>query len=135
MVQPRWDLYEAALLLEHCIKVERGEMSRREAVECVSKTLRERAEKHGLKIDGTYRNKSGTSMQMESIRNCYLKQDSSLPVSKFFHEIVDIYNQDRDEFQWILNNEEVVERPVSKGVYTKQFERTFSSWVKRVFPQ
>lgn len=43
MKQPQWDKYEAAFLLEYCLKVENNELSRKEAITTVSEHLRERA--------------------------------------------------------------------------------------------
>ena len=72
MKQKPWDRYEAALLLSYCLKIEAGDIPRKEAVDIVSNTLRKRAEVQGVEIDETFRNTNGISMQMSAIRNCYL---------------------------------------------------------------
>ena len=49
-----WDKYEAALLLDYCIKVENKVLSRDEAVSIVSQRLRRRAIVAGLEIDDVF---------------------------------------------------------------------------------
>ena len=39
MKQKPWDRYEAALLLSYCLKIEAGDIPRKEAVDIVSNTL------------------------------------------------------------------------------------------------
>lgn len=56
MKQKPWDRYEAALLLSYCLKIEAGDIPRKEAVDIVSNTLRKRAEVQGVEIDETFRN-------------------------------------------------------------------------------
>lgn len=87
MKQKPWDRYEVAFLLNYCLKTEAGDVSRKEAVDIVSNTLRERAIARGVEIDETFRNKNGISMQMSAIRNCYLGRDEGLAGSKLFREI------------------------------------------------
>ena len=82
MKQKPWDRYEAALLLSYCLKIEAGDIPRKEAVDIVSNTLRKRAEVQGVEIDETFRNTNGISMQMSAIRNCYLEKDHGLAGSK-----------------------------------------------------
>lgn len=82
MKQKPWDRYEAALLLSYCLKIEAGDIPRKEAVDIVSNTLRKRAEVQGVEIDETFRNTNGISMQMSAIRNCYLGKDHGLAGSK-----------------------------------------------------
>ena len=53
MKQKPWDRYEAALLLSYCLKIEAGDIPRKEAVDIVSNTLRKRAEVQGVEIDET----------------------------------------------------------------------------------
>lgn len=49
--QKAWDKTEAAILLEALIRVKEGEVSRKDAIESVSKKLREKARLEGLEID------------------------------------------------------------------------------------
>lgn len=61
-----WDKYEAALLLEYCIKIENRELTRVEAISIVSQILRSRATRNGKKIDDIFRNENGIGMQLSS---------------------------------------------------------------------
>ena len=69
MKQKPWDRYEVAFLLNYFLKTEAGDVSRKEAVEIVSNTLRKRAIARGIEPGETFRNKNGISMQMSAIRN------------------------------------------------------------------
>lgn len=106
-VRVPWDEYETALLLKYCLKVESGEMSRNDAVAFVSNTLRERAQRNGIEIDEIFRNINGISMQMSSIRNCYLEKSHGLTVSKLFHNVVSKYKNDPESLERILQEEGV----------------------------
>lgn len=103
--QPQWDQYEAALLLDYCIKVENGEITKGNAIEAVSALLRTRAHNKGIQIDDTFRNLNGITMQLSSMRNCYLRQENGLTISKLFRRVVDIYENDRVRFNEILQEE------------------------------
>lgn len=105
MRQKQWDSYEAALLLDYCLKVEQKEISREEAIAHVSNALRERAKLQGCEIDSVFQNINGIAMQMSSMRNCYLGKKQGLTISKLFREIVDLYKNDRDLFEKILQGE------------------------------
>ena len=66
-IQPKWDKYEAALLVEACLKV-KGGVSRNEVVSELSQTLRRLAAVRGLQIDEVYRNTVGIHWQMLSMQ-------------------------------------------------------------------
>lgn len=100
-----WDKYEAALLLEYCIKIENKEISRAEAISIVSQLLRNRAIRNDLEIDDVFRNENGIGMQMSSMRNCYLGKNRGLTISKLFYEIVALQKSDPRAFQQILTEE------------------------------
>lgn len=100
-----WDKYEAALLLDYCIKVENKEISRIEAISTVSQILRNRAIRNGLEIDDVFRNENGIGMQLSSMRNCYLGKKQGLTISKLFYDIVALQKDDQDAFQQILEEE------------------------------
>ena len=84
MKQKPWDRYEVAFLLNYFLKTEAGDVSRKEAVEIVSNTLRKRAIARGIELDETFRNRNGISMQMSAIRNCYFGKNQGLAGSKLF---------------------------------------------------
>ncbi len=97
-----WDKYEAALLLDYCMKVESKVLSRTEAISTVSQILRNRAIRNGLVIDEVFRNENGIGMQLSSMRNCYLGKKQGLTISKLFYDIVALQKDDRETFQQIL---------------------------------
>ena len=68
MKQKPWDRYEAALLLSYCLKIEAGDIPRKEAVDIVSNTLRKRAEVQGVEIDETFRNTNGIRLIENDVR-------------------------------------------------------------------
>ena len=51
-----WDKYEAAIILEQYLKVQKKDISRKKAAEHVSCVLRKMATNKGLIIDEKYRN-------------------------------------------------------------------------------
>ena len=126
MKQKPWDRYEAALLLSYCLKIEAGDIPRKEAVDIVSNTLRKRVEVQGLEIDETFRNTNGISMQMSAIRNCYLGKDHGLAGSKLFHEMVDLYKSNHDALEQILQEES---DKVNRSIWQE-----FLLWLKEAVP-
>ncbi len=117
-----WDQYEATLLLAYCIDVEEKKISRKEAVTAVSQKLRDRAVFRGYEIDDVFRNENGISMQMSSMRNCFLGNEKGLTISKLFRDVVKLYKENRVEFQRILQ-EEPTEMTTSNW-------QGFLSWLK-----
>lgn len=65
--QKAWDRTEAAILLEALIQVKKGNISRKDAIEMVSKRLRGKAKEEGLIIDDVFRNIAGITFQMHSM--------------------------------------------------------------------
>jgi hypothetical protein len=100
-----WDKYEAALLLEYCIKIENKELTRTEAISTVSQILRSRAIRNGLEIDDVFRNENGIGMQLSSMRNCYLGKKQGLTISKLFYDTVALQKNDPVSFHQILAEE------------------------------
>lgn len=100
-----WDKYEAALLLDYCIKVENGEVSRIEAISIVSQLLRQRAVSNGHEIDDVFRNQNGISMQLSAMKNCYLGKKNGLTISKLFYEIVTLQKNNPASFYKLLQEE------------------------------
>ena len=99
-----WNKFEAAILLDKLIDVLEGKISRKFAVEYVSKTLRKYAIKRGLVIDDKYRNSNGINLQMCVIEYIYTDGKSGInEKTKLFQEIVDLYKNDRGNYEEILN--------------------------------
>ncbi len=58
-----WDIYEAALLLDTCLKIERKPLSKEFFLQELSNMLRKRALLKGLDINDVYRNYNGMKRQ------------------------------------------------------------------------
>ena len=103
-LQPKWDKYEAALLLEAVFNVESGKEGRSEAIKRISSSLRKIALIRGLSIDDTYRNINGISMQMAAMKATAFELESKMRShSKVFCEIVALHNDNKPEYDVILN--------------------------------
>lgn len=73
-----WDDCEAAYLLYELIRVLNNEISRKEAIQLVSNTLRKRALKRGVLIDDVFRNINGITLQMSVMEYIYTDGKYSL---------------------------------------------------------
>ena len=109
-INPQWNKYEAALLLEALLNVKGGKCSRKEAVTIISKRFRNKAIQDNRIISDTYRNENGISLQLGAMDFAYSKGISGIKhVSKLFYEIVDMYHFDHKEFKSVLQ--------CAKGMY------------------
>lgn len=126
-VRVPWDKYEAALLLNYCIRIEKGEISKAEAISTVSQMLRNRAIRKGYEIDDMFRNENGISMQISSMRNCYLGMKQGLTISKLFYEAVSLQKNDPEAFNQILQEE-------TENMGTSLWQE-FLLWLKQEYPK
>lgn len=69
--QPRWDKYEAAILLDGYLETIRANTPKHRIVKRVSKELRQMAQNRGIVIDEVYRNENGISYQIQSMESAY----------------------------------------------------------------
>ena len=98
-----WDKQETVLLIDAYLKIKNKQMSQREAVKEVSTLLRRRASLLGLTLDQTFRNENGISIQLHIIGGLIDETPSGLhSASKMFAEMVDLYKNNRSEFDKIL---------------------------------
>lgn len=119
-----WDKYETALLIEAWLNVEKGILTRQEAVALLSKSLRDRAVKNGTEIDDVFRNENGISMQLNNVQRLMQKQpDAKQHNTKIFIEMVEMYFTDRHQFDEILR----VAKGGSSQMKTK--EEMFADWL------
>ena len=100
--QPSWDKYEAAILLDALIKIKEGKLFKDEAIRKVSSELRRMAVNNGMKIDEIYRNENGIKFQMSSMESAYDGETVSIPATRLFSEIAEIYKTDHAQFEKIL---------------------------------
>lgn len=122
-VRVPWDKYEAAVLLDACLRVEQGAISRSSAITYVSNTLRKRAVSRGLEIDAIFRNENGISMQFSAITNCLHHKSAGLTISKLFRETVELYESDEEALNTLVQGAIELNLESAK-------ERTFASWLK-----
>ena len=99
--EPAWDIYESALLLDTCFRVERGEISRKAAIKELSEKLRRKAERNGYLFDETYRNENGMSRQLACMEDV-ITQRGRLHASKKFIDIARIYQEEPENYAQIL---------------------------------
>ena len=100
-----WDRYEVALLLDAYLRIQEEPQKEKDILADLSKNLRKRAIHLGYTIDAGFRNENGMSLQYQRMK--FLMTNSAHgfdgPISRCFHEVVDIYKKDRDWYQMILN--------------------------------
>lgn len=100
-----WDRYEVALLLDAYLRIQEEPQKEKDILADLSKNLRKRAIHLGYTIDAVFRNENGMSLQYQRMK--FLMTNSAHgfdgPISRCFHEVVDIYKKDRDWYQMILN--------------------------------
>lgn len=105
-MQPKWNKYEAAILLEAVINVESKQEKRIDAIKRVSSMLRAMAISRGENIDDVYRNINGITFQFQSMEFSAFGKDSPTHKvgTKLFDEIVALRNDDGEEYQAILKS-------------------------------
>ena len=100
-----WDRYEVALLLDAYLRIQEEPQKEKDILADLSKNLRKRAIHLGYTIDAGFRNENGMSLKYQRMK--ILMTNSAYgfdgPISRCFHEVVDIYKKDRDWYQMILN--------------------------------
>jgi hypothetical protein len=125
-----WDIYEAALLLDTCIKVINNEISHKTAVSDLSKCLRYKAENQGMVIDSVFRNENGINLRLAEME--YLvsnkKQGLKREACKLYREIYEIYKSDRNEYEIILSKAKDMVKP------EKNLEKDFYDWLSKKVP-
>ena len=100
--QPQWNIYEAVVLLDAFLEVQRKERPRAHIIKDVSAALRQMALNQGLVIDDIYRNENGISYQLQSMESAFRGKKIYVPATKLFTEVVSIYNQNRSRFDSLL---------------------------------
>ena len=102
-VQPKWDKYEAVILIDALFRSLNGEMSRRTAAQMVSDELRQRALDQGKEIDEKFRNLAGIQMQMSNVEHVLTNGQKGFGnPSKIFVETVALHDQHPEEFNRLL---------------------------------
>ena len=125
-----WDKFEAAILLDKLIDVLEEIIPRKNAIEYVSKVLREYAIRRNLVIDDIYRNINGIKFQMSIMEYIFTNGKTGIDrQSKLFQEIVDLYKNDREKY------EEILKEAKEKITTTHSIQDEFFAWLsKRISP-
>lgn len=101
--QPLWDEYEAVILLDALLAVRNGTMLRKDAIEEVSHSLRQRALSMGQDIDDRFRNVAGIGMQMEKMEYAFTNGEDGMKFPPaLFNRIAKLYKEDWSRYQNLL---------------------------------
>ena len=100
--QPRWDIYEAVILLEGYLETLQGIQSKSQIIKRTSADLRRMAVNRGVEIDDVYRNENGISYQIQSMDSAFKGQKVYVPTTKLFTDAVTLYRADNGRYQKIL---------------------------------
>ena len=101
--QPTWDKYEVALLISAYVRIKSGKEEKIAELKRLSEKLRKKAENEGLVIDDTFRNLNGMQWQLGFV-DCAFNNKSfgTHSPSKMFRKMVDMYQNEREHFDEIL---------------------------------
>ena len=89
--QPKWDTYEAAILLDGYLEMLRTNRSKMQIVKRISADLRQMAVNRGIEIDNIYRNENGISYQIQSMDSACKGKKGYVPATRLFKETVELY--------------------------------------------
>lgn len=127
MRQPTWDKYETALLIEAYWKIKADRSQRNTTVAALSSLLRERA---SFEIDDTFRNENGINMRLSELDYLFSSGNVGLKnTSDLFREMVDMYQNNRSEYELILSE--------AKGMAasTSNVHAQFCEWLQEKAPK
>jgi len=126
--QPKWNIYEAVILLDGYLEVLRANKSKTQIVKRVSADLRQMAVNSGIEIDDVYRNENGISYQIQSLDSAYKGEKVYVPATRLFKEVVEIYRTDTEKYFEIL---EAAKKLITAKRNNKD---AFLAWAASVIP-
>lgn len=126
--QSKWDIYEAAILLDGYLETQQKCQPRIQIIKRVSEQLRNMAINRGKVIDEVYRNENGISYQMQSMDSAYKGENVYVPATRLFKEVVELYRTDTERYFDIL---EEAKRMVAAKQNNKE---AFLVWAASVLP-
>ena len=94
MRQPKWDIYEAVILLDGYLAIKQKNVPKAQIVKRVSADLRQMALNRDIEVDDIYRNENGISYQIQSMDSAYRGEKVYVPSTKLFDETVTLYRSD-----------------------------------------
>lgn len=126
--QPKWDIYEAVILLDGYIEWLNTNQPKTKIVKRISADLRRMAINRGIEIDDIYRNENGISYQIQSMDSAYKGEKVYVPATRLFEKTVELYRTDAERYIEILEE-------AKNMVMAKQNNKdTFLTWAASVFP-
>lgn len=128
MQQPKWDKYEAVILLDAYIEMLNSDAPRPRIIKRVSADLRRMATNKGIETDVIFRNENGISFQMQSMESAYNGRTVMKPATRLFSEIVALYKTNRSEYENLLKEA----RAMIEG--KPNCKDSFSSWLAEAVP-
>lgn len=126
--QPKWDIYEAVILLEGYLETLQGEEPKVQIIKRISTELRRMAANRGLDIDDIYRNENGISFQMQSMDSAYQGKKIYVPATRLFEKVVFLYRNDTERYLKLLQEAK------SMVAVKKNNKDAFMVWVASVLP-
>lgn len=119
--QPTWDKYEVALLISAYVRIKSGKEEKIAELKRLSEKLRRKAENEGLVIDDTFRNLNGMQWQLGFV-DCAFNNKSfgTHSPSKMFRKMVDVYQNEREYFDEIL---QIAEAKTIQEEYSNNVEK------------
>lgn len=89
--QPKWDIFEAVVLLDGYLEAQQANQSKTQIVRHISADLRQMAANRGIEIDDIYRNENGISYQIQSMDSAYKGKKVYVPATRLFEETVRMF--------------------------------------------
>lgn len=107
--QPTWDKFEVVLLIDSYIQIKEQKKNKNEVLKKLSCKLRKKAQKSGMNIDDTFRNLNGMQWQIKFIDCAFNNKNfGNHSPSKMFRKMVDMYQNDKEQFDSILAQAEEI---------------------------
>lgn len=135
--QPKWDIYEAVILLDGYLETLRANRSKTQIVKHISADLRRMAVNRGIEIDNIYRNENGISYQIQSMDSAYKGKKVYVPATRLFKGTVELYRTDTKRYFKILEEAKsmVAAKQNNKDAFLAWAASTFSAhrykWIEK----
>lgn len=126
--QPKWDIYEAVILLDGYLEVLRANQPKLRIVKRVSMDLRRMAVNRGIEIDNIYRNENGVSYQIQSMDSAYKGEKIYVPATKLFEKTIELYRTDTKSYL------EILEEAKSMIAAKQNNKAAFLAWAESALP-
>ena len=126
--QPKWDIYEAVVLLDGYLEMRQSRQPRKQIIGRVSSDLRRMAVNRGLEIDEVFRNENGISYQIQSMDSAYKGEKVYIPATKLFEKAVEMYRTYPKRYL------EILEEAKSMIAGKQNNKAAFLSWAVSALP-